>query len=455
MLEQFVANRKKWVRPALILGPIFFLMLLLWSSVGANLNRIPADPILFFEMYIKEIFPFFLLGNIVWFVMLRRYLPSRNEEFKFLRSLPVRKRHLSFHFFLQEWSRFVWMPLVCFILLVGFYQLAPIAHIFRLSILLLLLYTSLLALMKIAEFWLALRKSDMAEPLARTHSGVALGLVVLWAFGQVALILSPALVSGLIFWALSLFFFLLMVLLAVLYQHLFLSWCDLNLVHRSGTHKTASHSRLFNYAQFRLHPLLYRYALKQHRQKRFFSTLLTGIFIFLAYLAALNNQRLDDFLSVLFAIFIFYALVFSFRSIRQLSPDEESERLLYALPIKKSMLYFSFWLPSALFLSLMSLLFSALAWSHGLPLLNVAIFLAKLEVSAVLLFSVALNSAVTHYPQIKKAETRFFYWLLALVILSALFYAFRYEVFLLLVSLTFFPLIRVKLFRTQFTGINK
>ena len=95
LLEPFAVRRVIWMRWLLIFAALSMVLLLGWSALGKNLAHIPAAPVLFFEMYIKEAFPFFILANVAWFVFLRRYRPDQNVEFTFLNSLPVRNSHLA------------------------------------------------------------------------------------------------------------------------------------------------------------------------------------------------------------------------------------------------------------------------------------------------------------------------------------------------------------------------
>lgn len=434
--------RTPWWRE---LALAFFLLICL--MVGGTSSRLSLRPhdFLFFEFFIKDGLLPMVLVCLLWFVQLQKGTPERLAEFRFLHSQPLTQRQLALHFLMQDFRRYFWMPGVTIILLFSLLAYAPLSHILRACALVMVFYAGLTVANPVLHLALPLRRFGI---LSRLHPLLVFLIVFFYDTGVTALVFADGALSGFSYWlalaamivwcGASLFYF----------QRLFGKWCATNGAYRTmATVRGADVISTTNWQKWhwRLSPLLYKNILRLAREKSAFVTLLTAVFILCGYLVSRNNARLDDFLAILYAVTLIYAVLFAYKSQSYFSADEESTRLVYALPITKRAFYFSVFIPTGVWLILIVSIFAVLALFAGARW-AAAVFWLKAAAVGLGFLVAALNTAFGAYPDIKTAQNRFFLWALAVLAGLALLYGYRYLIFFVLVTGTFFRPARRKLY---------
>ena len=179
------------------------------------------------------------------------------------------------------------------------------------------------------------------------------------------------------------------------------------------------------------------------------SVLVTVIFIICAYLVSMNNENIGDAISVLFGIFCFYTILFSYRVINQFASSLESPSLIYLLPLKKRDLYICHFIPTLGWVFLVAFLFTVLILTSGSSLESAGIFLLKSIAAGFIFLQGSFNYTLGSYPDIKKAKKQVIYWCVLLLILSAIFYVFAIIVVLFMVMVSLYQLKKIKFYKVS------
>jgi len=198
----------------------------------------------------------------------------------------------------------------------------------------------------------------------------------------------------------------------------------------------------------KLSPLLCKNLLKIMREKQSFSVVLTASYVFLVYMVSMNNVFLQDRISVLLALSYLYSFIYAYRSTNHFSPDEESPALIYAFPYRKSEFLLSVFTPAIAWLAIVITFLTCMILISGSGVVSAGRFWLQSFLVASTVLSIAANLALAFYPEIKEAQKRFVRWTIILVLLMAAFYRFHIVIAILLVSLSFYMLHRMKFYKT-------
>ncbi len=425
-----------------------FLLLSLGAGGGA-LFQLPADD-RYIVIFFKEVFPPFIIIMLAWYIALTRRDHTRQKEMHWLFSFPVKDTRLCLSFLLQNFFRFIWVWILTLLLIAILYTVASTGYLARLSVMILLLYLVLIQLHLLLHLFLSpynFFSHSHKFPL-NSHPVIAIMIVLAYSFVLLGMIALPAGITGHWF-AFSVISGLLFIVANFFLFKFFLSkW---HFVHFAESDQRAG-NRLGNfYLPFRrvlrFNPLLLKRTFQLLRRTGAGIMFLSAVFMALTYLVSMNNNRFPDVLQVLYYLLLFYAVFIAFRLLHDHHPENESRQFLYSLPVRRTDLYFSLWLPAAflsaiVFLVLVFLVFSArqaLSWSA-------LTFYCKSWLSAQVLLLAAVHFAMIHYPDHKKVQKRYTYWILLLIVLSALFYPYRFGVAIVLLTISAIPLFRVRFF---------
>ena len=445
LLQRFSPLKKNGIRAwwrESALG-LYLLFSLLFGGYPSQLFHTPPD-LLFFEFYIKDVLLAFFIICIFWTIQQSRPKPERIREFHLLNSLPLTDRQLGLHFLVQSFWQYFWVPAISILLIYALLPYAPFVHILRVGLSIFLLYAILIVVNPILHLLFRSKKHDQLSGL---NPIIVTGIVFVFAIGNICLVLLDTLVSGWMFWIDFVLVLLFLSVLFTFYIRLFVRWHKENRIFCTAPEGGMPAKRRSHVWQWHLPPLLYKNILKIERDKSPFIMILTGLFLLCAYLVSRNNQRLDDFMAILFTTAIFYAIVYAAKSQQALSENTESPQVFHSVALRKIDIYFAAFLPTAIWLFMITFVFTLLALSAHAGLKPGLIFAAK-SLSVSLGFQMAaLNLALAAYPDGRAAQRYFFYWGLVLLVSLALFYKFRYVLFIGLVLLTFVRLITKKLYR--------
>ncbi|MBN1562030.1 hypothetical protein JW998_17385 [candidate division KSB1 bacterium] len=419
------------------------LLLLLWLAFGglpSFANRRPDD-LLFFEFFIKDVLLILVIAGIFWFIQLQKSKPQRILEYKFLNSLPISHSRLSLHFLAKDFYHSIWVPGLTVMLIFTLMPYAPISHIFRVNIFVLLLYDALILWNLTVH---AVYVSRKYNALSRLHPLIVFAVVFIFLSGTFVFVSLDSLLSGRTFWLLLSSILVMQTLSLIVFHRVFTRWQQGNRVYETLEIEVETHTTSFWYRQqWRMSPFLFNNVLKIKREVSPFVTVLSAVFILCGYLASRNNARINDFLAILNATVILYAIIFACRAQNILANESEATRLLYSLPVRRHVLYISTFVPVFIWMLVISLIFFLLAISSGISAPTCAVFwLKSFSISAGLVL-VALNFAFLT----KAAQKYFVYWGLLYLIMMALFYNFRHVILFAMVIMSVIPLLKIQLFR--------
>lgn len=419
---------------------------LIYGSYG-NMLFLHPQPFIYFEYFIKESLLFLLLAAIGWYYVLIKSPTAEIAELKFLYSLPLSHRQLGDFIMLRSLSRSSAMFALLMVLTFSLVRFAPLAHICRLNIILSIWYAIVTAITRAAFFASATSKRPSAAiryyPLL-----VALAMLI-FVIGDLMFVLQDAWIAGFSFFAVLLTLGVIMAAIVWWMRNRFEHYLDGN---RLYAVPMLAHQKIEKRALplpwRRLMPLLSKNLLKLARLKSSTGLLLTALFVASAYLLSKNNHRADDFQAVLMGMMLVYALGYSFRMQNDLSTTSEPIEQVFCLPLRKTEIYFSAMLPAAAWLLTVHLVLIALALlsfpgDNALMLMGLKSFIISLG-----FVSLSISMSMAAYPDGRKANRQFIWIILLLIIMTAVFYRFRYILFFTSVSCAIARLWPAKLYRT-------
>ena len=443
--RSLLARLRTWA--TFLLPVVAFLVITALGGLPAHLDRLPdADQIL---VFFKEPFVLFCLICLGWFISRMQAAPLRWEEFKYFNSLPLGHRQLYYHFLLSDYKTSLWAPHSISAVYAGLVVVAPWPYLLRLatacflSHLLALLFSHALHLM-----WMT-RPSERRNPVYRAESLITVVTIVLFAFLALAGLLFPQLISGANFWPLVIGGAIAAMVSGHANTHLFGVWLRTNNLFRApmlaqATYRQRS-SRWLQPLRDR-NPWLWSHLLLVQRRRQKGLVVLTMTFVFLSYLASMNNRIWSDRSGVLLAIALSYAALFSYQVTRQMGTEGESVPRLYALPVETRSWLASMAVPALVWLLLIDLVFAGLIATYS-PTLAAVFFLRAAALGA-LMVVMAVTLAAICFPDLKRAQRRYIYLLVAAVILSALFYRYHPWILIALLLLPAQRLLRMRYYRT-------
>lgn len=423
---------------------VFLLVALGIGGFPSKLSNGPQNT-LFFELFIKDVLLVVVIGCIFFYIQMIKAKPERIREYFFLNSLPITDTQLALHFLLTDIVRYSWLPGLTILMLFSLTNYAPIPHILRVGILIFLLYTILLTLNSAVHFKSISHKFN---PLSALHPVLTFLMSFLFLILTFAGVLLDSLSTGFSFWLTVLCILLVQLLFILFYLHSFKHWhLGYKLFHASkNAVSTKIGASFWRRRKWQFSPLLIKNMLKIEREKSLFVLILTAVFVLCGYLVSRNNQRLDDFLAVLNASVILYAVIFAYRLHNVLSTENESTQIIFALPIRRTALYLSTLIPPLTWMFLMNSIFFLLALTANIELGEALVFWFKSFGLSAGFIIVSLNFAFTSYPETKSAQTNFLYWGLLYLALMALFFKYWHLIFLIMVALTFLKMFNKKMY---------
>ena len=164
------------------------------------------------------------------------------------------------------------------------------------------------------------------------------------------------------------------------------------------------------------------------------------------YLAALNNEKLEDSIAVLFAVFVIYSILFVIRSIYNTGIELESVRVIYSLPLSGTQFYTSVFIPSLLWLMCVLIVLTILILISGSSILMTFMFWLKSFFAAIIILAIGMNTAFANYPDTKKAQQHYAYYLLAMILIIVIFFKYRIVIAIFFVLISLVQLRKMKLY---------
>ncbi|MBN2354508.1 hypothetical protein JXO59_00260 [candidate division KSB1 bacterium] len=429
-------------------GLLFIGILLGYGAMGTGLFIQPdADKLL--EIFFKEPFVLFIVLLIIWFTASMRVVTGRLLEYRYLNSLPLSSKRLCCYFFVQDLRRFRWVPLCVLVILVGLLTVAPMVYLCRVAMLTILSYGLVISLVLIAH--LETGRNSRINYLYRLAPWRTLLSIAFFALLICTGLVVPQLISGVFFWPVVAVLVTVIFALLRLAQLRFERWRRQNRAFVSPEVRKDRRnvgrgrmSLLFDRISA-LNPWLGKNLLAALRRRQGGVLFLTALFIALSYLASMNNQLMHHRMYVLLAIAAIYSVFFAAQTIDRFASSEESTQIIYALPVSKSAWYGSIFFPALGWLTGIYTLFGALIAMYSLKLATY-FWLQSLFIGVVVLI-LALNSALISFPDVKTGKKYFIYLILAMIVLSALFYKYHLLIMILMILFSLLRIFRVKLYR--------
>lgn len=393
---------------------------------------------------------------VVWFIVSIKPKPSRLEEFRFLLSLPISPERIFHRFFLSDIFRFSWIPILFSVSLLGLTPVSSLAFLSRPILLSAVFFLLCLALMLCLQLILCFGSAKSAAPnyLTRCNPVVQGAVLVVFAGALLMIMLIPMSVSNLSYWTMLLALVFATLFLVAISKRLFVVLYARN--HWMKTARSCEQStgvndsllvRILGKGLSAFNPLLFKNIIQSQRSRTRFSRLMlaTG-FVSAAYLMAMNNQNWEDTISVLLGLNIIYIVWYSSATINRFSPEVEPTQITFTFPISKLQFYFSVFVPALTWVLLVSAVMAFLIVVSGGGLSSAVEFWLKSILAGSVLLGIAMNSGVANYPNLKRAHKHFGYWLLVLIITSALLYKYRVEVAVVVALLSSISALRLNLF---------
>jgi len=437
---------KKRIRP--IVGIAGFIVISnLFAGTGSRLFQAPSST-LFFEFFIKDVLLFLLIFCVMWFVLLLKATPHKIDEIIFLYSLPFTPKQIAGHIIVSHLWKGIWIPISISLLTAALIPYAPIPHICRMIFFIFITYAFTVLLNLVLHFIFNVVNS----PLYRFSPFIAFPTILIFILLVFLGALADEWLTGYSFWVIAGVTPAVCTGLLLLFHRLFSIWLRHNGLYAYEYKGTTAHqgSRKSLLYPWRLivSPFLYKNFLRIEREKSVSHLALTLLFIIIGYLLSRNNQRLEDFIAILMTVSIIYAFIFVLRTLISISPENEPIEICYALPLTNTTVYSAFFYPAAFWLVLVVTIFTGLAAVSAVPATVVAAFWLKSIGFALGLLCLGINISILTYPNASASLRYFFVCILLYLILSALFYKYRYFLFFGLVAITFAGLIRRRFYLT-------
>ena len=198
---------------------------------------------------------------------------------------------------------------------------------------------------------------------------------------------------------------------------------------------------------FKSYPLLLKNILKYSRAKNSSATIFLSLFVVaLSYFAALNNEKLEDTIAVLFALFLIYTILFVIRAIFNTANELEPVQMIYSLPVLGTQFYASVFIPSLLWLMSVLIVLATLILISGSSILITFMFWIKSVFAVIIILAIGMNAAFSNYPDTKKAQQHYAYYLLAMTMIIVIFFKYRIIVAIFFVLISLVQLRKMKLY---------
>jgi hypothetical protein len=337
---------------------------------------------------------------------------------------------------------------------------APAPFLIRLNILALAAYT----LSQIAGITVHLAVSlkrpggKSASFPAKYSPAIQLGVVVACVAMPVVWILHPGHISGGSFWIVFGMSALITIALFFISKRAFERWRGTNVILRSiNAHDRSPRmgyrawARILSTAlvPFKSNPLLTKNLVRSSRETSAGSRFtLSLFFVAITFLIAMNNDSIQDAVTVLSGIFYVYAFFAVIGTMGRLGADEEPPALIYSMPITKAQLYLSVLVPLVGWLASIALALAILViLAGGGAALAARFVLMSLSISLVYC-AIGVSFAVSSYPRPNDALKRFLAGVFTLAVVIVILYKYRAVVMVVAVLCSLLLLLRKRLYRT-------
>jgi hypothetical protein len=312
----------------------------------------------------------------------------------------------------------------------------PVPFVIRLNVLVLITYPVLQIAAGALQLSLSMRRAGARARgfPARKDPLVQLALVVAYAAMPVVWVINPAQISGRSFWAVAGIVMWAGVAVFFASSFVFAKWRDANVILQSGN-KRDKRTRITYRACARIvgvfqratpNPLLIKNLVRSGRDEAVVSrSIITFVFVVVAYGIAMNNASMQDAVTVLFWIFSVYAFFVVLTAMNRLGAEDESPTLIHSLPITQAQFYLSMFLPVTGWLASIALVLAVMVVVAGGGMALAARFVMQALLASLILCSIGVSFAVGSYPSREQALTRFLGWMLGLAVLAVIFYKYR------------------------------
>ena len=442
-------------RVVLAFGGVSSFGILFLLSVLRNTSHVPQDFFSFLIVYTKEVFPIQIIMMIAWYVMGIKPLDNRRDEYMFLSGLPLTARNIFTRFFVNDLLRFLWIPIINMILFSILLKASSINYVAPLVIFSVISFIFCCALLHCLHFWIPGIKAQYNY--LRRYNPLPLSIVIpLYMISNIIFLKWNDEFNTPIFCVIILVIPILSLIFLQTAGKRFQKLNDRNYWLKQNDGKEINNTgnsgfirmnvnRLFS--RLNIDPLLYR----NWRQSQLSSTsklnnLLLLVFISLAYLVSCNNEHSEDMILVLQGIMLIFYAIYSFTVLNKLHPSIESPALIYSLPIRKRDFYLSVYTPPFFTLMLINTLVAVWVFSTThLPRASLALW-CNSSAGIVLWLTTSVNYGVANYPDIKMAKKKLLYWYFGYLISGTIFYKYFWITLLILFTLSFIQLKRMRLY---------
>jgi hypothetical protein len=454
-----VRVRNTVARATAVLFVVAIGVVILFGATGSRLHELPDQEALI-DGFFRTVFVPIIVLLIAWYVASLKLDPARAREYVFLNSLPLSRNGFHRLFLVAELSRFPWVPFAMLVLLSALAVVTPAPYLIRLNILALAAY----GLLQIGGITLHLAVSlkrvvgrSTGFP-AKNSPLIQLAVAVAYGAMPVIWILYPRQISGGSFWVVFGVLAVITITLFSISKFVFEKWRGTNVILRSMD--TGDKSPGLSYRTWarilstapvplRSNPLLTRNLVRSSREASVVSRFITALsFVAIACLIAMNNDSIEDAVTILSGMFSVYAFFVVMRAMNRLGADEEPPALIYSMPVTKAQLYLSVFVPLAGWLASIALALAILVILAGGGVALAARFVWMSLLISLIFCAIGVSVAVGGYPRGKDALKRFLGWMLVLAVLVLIFYKFRAVVMVAAVFLSLLLLLRTRLYRT-------
>jgi len=397
---------------------------------------------------------------MIWFIQSTKPNPSRLDEIKLLGSLPIPTKQIFYQFLYSDYLRFSWFLTFLIITYLALLPYSSLPFLSRPILFLTVFYffsTTLGLFLNLVVS--SLSQNNKSDGLIKYHPFIQVVILVFYIGIFLLSVLIPTKTSGLIFWAIVLSQFGLMLVLVSFSVRIFIklhydnNWFkSFSNVKKQQVSNQLSKFMILRVNRARRNPLLVKNLIQGWQtSSQISNSILVGGLITVTYFLAMNNEDITDRIAVLFGVTILFLIFFSIKTMQRLDPEIESTKIIFTLPISRFQQYISVLLPALLWSNIIVIALMFLFIVSGSDIQQASLFFGQAVMAAFILVSASVNFSMASYPDIKAAYKKFAYWIISLLIMIAIFYKYRVGVVLFFSLLSFISLIRMNHFRLSET----
>ncbi|MDH3217151.1 MAG: hypothetical protein OEN01_12835 [Candidatus Krumholzibacteria bacterium] len=429
------------------------------GATGSRLHKLP-DQEAIIDLFLRTVFVPIIVLLIAWYIASLKLAPARASEYVFLNSLPLSSSGMHRLFLVSGVCRFPWVPFGMSVLLSALAMVAPAPFLIRLNIIALAVYTLLQTAGITLHLAVSLKRAagKSASFPAKNSPLIQLGVVMTYAAMLPIWILYPGQISGGSFWIVLGACALITITLFAVSKRVFERWRGTNVIlrsmdarHTSPRMSYGAWARILStpLVPLRSNALLIRNLVRSSREASVGSRFIPALFfVAISFLIAMNNESIQDAVTILSGMFCLYAFFVVVRGMDWLGADEEPPALIYSMPVTKAQLYLAVFVPVISWLALIALVQAILVILAGGGVVLAARFVLMSLLISVVFCAIGVSSAVSGYPNRKDALKLFLSGMLALAALIVILYKYRLAVMVAVVFLSLLLLLRKRLYRT-------